>query len=117
MNFSEEPPSKQWAALKYRGEKLAEVWFKPDGELFGLTFRIPEGSFQSSGMAERLTVENLLKAVGITTEAVASWRQEGASDSGASILDLGHPLPPPSPNVAYLSLYVRLRPPSQPVAA
>jgi hypothetical protein len=36
MKFSEQPPSEQWAALKYRGEKLAEVWFKPEGEPFSI---------------------------------------------------------------------------------
>src|SRR6266436_4696732 len=74
VSFSEQPPSKQWAALKYRGEKLAEVWLKPEGEPFALTFRIPRESFQIPGMGQRLTTENLLKAVGITTEEVESWR-------------------------------------------
>ena len=76
MNFSEQPPSKQWAALKFRGEKIAEVWFKPEGEPFALTFRIPQASFQIPGMGQRLTTENLLKAVGLATEEVESWRHE-----------------------------------------
>src|SRR5262249_22958622 len=46
VNFSEQPPSKQWAALKYRGEKIAEVWFKPEDNPFALTIRIPQKSFQ-----------------------------------------------------------------------
>src|ERR1700733_6748959 len=74
VNFSEQPPSKQWAALKYRGEKFAEVWFKPEGEPFDLTFRIPQRSFQIPGMDQELTTENLLKAVGVATEEVESWR-------------------------------------------
>ena len=82
MNFSEQPPSKQWAALKYRGEKFAEVWFKPEGEPFALTFRIPQKSFQIPGMGQRLTTENLLKAVAIATEEVESWRHGDVSHAG-----------------------------------
>ena len=95
LNFSEQPPSKQWAALKYRGEKFAEVWFKPEGEPFALTFRIPQSSFHIPGMDQLLTAENLLKAVGITAEEVESWHHEGASPSGTNgpDSDLGRPLP------------------------
>src|SRR5437868_7587879 len=97
VKFSEQPPSKQWATLKYRGEPFAEVWFKPEGEPFALTFRIPPSSFQIPGMAQRLTAENLLKAVGLATEEVESWRHDGASPSGMneSHGELRHPLPPP----------------------
>src|SRR5262245_60670558 len=73
VNFSERPPSKQWAALKYRGDTFAEVWFKPEGEPFALTFRIPGESFQLPDMGQLLTTENLLKAVGIAAEDVESW--------------------------------------------
>ena len=58
---------------------MAEVWFKPEGEPFGLAFRIPKESFQISGMVEDLTMENLLKALGIVPEEMESWRQEIAS--------------------------------------
>jgi hypothetical protein len=118
VNFSEQPPSKQWAALKYRGEKVAEVWFKPEGEPFALTFRIPRESFQIPGVGQRLTTENLLKAVGIATEEVESWRHEGASHSGMSgpDSDLRRPLPPPPQDVTHLHLYVSLKPPPQAVA-
>jgi hypothetical protein len=117
VNFSEQPPSKQWAALKYRGETFAEVWFKPEGEPFALTFRIPQRSFQIPGLGQRLAAENLLKAVGITTDEVESCRHEGASPSGLSGTNsqLGQPLPPPPPDVTHLTLYVCLKPP-QPVA-
>src|SRR5476651_1053713 len=84
VNFSEQPPSKQWAGLKYGGEQFAEVWFKPDGEPFALTFRIPQTSFQIPGMGQLLTTENLLTAVGLATEEVESWRCEGASHSGVN---------------------------------
>jgi hypothetical protein len=119
VNFSEQPPSKQWAALKYKGEKFAEVWFKPEGEPFAFTIRIPQGSFQISGIGPLLTTENLLKAVGIATEEVESWRHEGADPSGpgGSDSEVGHPLPPPRQDVTHLHLYVRLKPPPQPVAS
>ena len=119
MNFSEQPPSKQWAALKYRGEKFAEVWFKPEDQPFALAFRIPQESFQIPGIGELLTTENLLTAVGVAAAEVESWRHEGASSSGAngSNSELGRPLPPPSPDVAHLNLHVRLMPPSRAVAS
>jgi hypothetical protein len=108
VNFSEQPPSKQWAALKYRGEKIAEVWFKPEGEPFALTFRIPQSSFQISGIGQGLTVDNLLKSVGIAPEEVESYRQDGVSPC-----EPGHPLPPPPQDVTHLNLYVTLKPSSQ----
>jgi hypothetical protein len=118
VNFSEQPPSKQWAALKCRGEQVAEVWFKPEGEPFALTFRIPQKSFQIPGMGQRLTTENLLKAVGIATEEVESWRHDGTSHSGMNgpNSELRHPLAPPPQDVTHLNLYVSLKPPPQAVA-
>jgi uncharacterized protein YoxC len=118
VKFSEQPPSKQWAALKYRGETIAEAWFKPEGEPFALTFRTPQKSFQARGMGQRLTTENLLKAVGIATEEVESWRHGGASHSGMSgpNPELGHPLPAPPQDVPHLMLSVSLKPPPQAVA-
>lgn len=106
MSFAEQPPSKQWAAVKYRGETIAEVWFKPEGEPFGLAFRIPPKSFQIPGLAQHLTTENLLKSVGLAAAEVESWRHEGAAVS-----ELKHPLPPPPPDVTHLNLYVSLKPP------
>src|SRR5260370_38148950 len=82
MNFSEQPPSKEWAALELGGEPLAEVWFKPEGEPLALLFRIPQSSFQIPGMGQRLTTENLLKAVAIATEDVESWRHGDVSHGG-----------------------------------
>src|SRR5437763_192193 len=97
MNFSEQPPSKQWATLKYRGAKIAEVWFKPEGEPFALTFRIPQESFQNSGLGQQLTAENLLKAVALAPEEVDSWRHRDVSHAGmnGSNPELRNPLPPP----------------------
>jgi hypothetical protein len=118
MDFSEQPPSKQWAALKYGGEKFAEVWFKPEGEPFALTFRIPQESFQIPGMGQRLTTENLLKAVAIATEEVELWRSGGISHSGmnGSNPEFRQPVPSPPPDVTYLDICVRLKPPHQAVA-
>ena len=111
MNFSEQPPSKQWATLKYRGEKFAEVWFKPEGEPFALTFRIPQQSFQIPGMDQQLTAENLLKAVAIAPEEVESWRHGDVSHPGMNGSDpeLGNPLPPPPQDAHHLDIHVRLK--------
>jgi hypothetical protein len=118
MKFSEQPPSRQWAALKYRGEQFAEVWFKPEGEPLALTFRIPRESFQIPGMDQLLTTENLLKALGVAAEEVQSWRHEGAAHAGMNAADpeLGQALPPPPADVAYLSIHVSVKPPPQAVA-
>jgi hypothetical protein len=113
VNFSERPPSNQWAALKYRGEKLVEVWFKPQGEPFALTFRVPQTSFHLPGVGQFLTPENLLKAVGIAAAEVESWHHEGQSQSAAP--ELGRPLSPP--DAAHLTIHVRLKSPLQAVAA
>ncbi|HTU19332.1 MAG TPA: hypothetical protein VMG10_14825 [Gemmataceae bacterium] len=112
MRFSEQPPSKQWAALKCQGEKIAEVWLKPEGEPFALTFRISLKSFQLPGIGQRLTIENLLTAVGIATDEVESWRREDVSHPGmnGSNPELRHPLSPPQ-DVPHLTIYVRLKPP------
>ena len=118
MNFSEQPPSNQWAALKHRGEPLAEVWFKPEGEPFALAFRVPRRSFQIPGIGQRLTMESLLTAVGIATAEVESWRHDGASPSGTGGPDpeLGRPLPPPPEGATHLTIYVSLKPPPQAAA-
>jgi hypothetical protein len=119
MNFSEQGPSKQWAALKYSGEKFAEVWFKPEGEPFALTFRIPQLSFQIPGMDQQLTTENLLKAVAIAPEEVESWQPGDVSHAGMNGAnpELSNPLPPPPQDVTHLDIYVRLKPPPGAVAS
>ncbi len=117
MTFSEQPPSKQWAALNYRGQKFADVWFKPEGAPFGLTFRIPQQSFQIPGMNQQLTIANLLLAVGIQPEDVESWRSGNVSQPGMNCAnpELQSPLAPP--HVALLEIHVRLNPPPKAVAA
>jgi hypothetical protein len=69
-------------------------------------------------MAQRLTVENLLKSVGMTTEEVESWCHEGASPPGVdgSGCELGQPLLPPPQEATHLVLCVCLKPPSQAAA-
>jgi hypothetical protein len=118
MNFSEQPPSKQWAALKYKGEKIAEVWLKPEGDPLALTFRVPQKSFQIPGVDQLLTVENLLSAVSLATNDVESWRLGEAAYPGRDSPnpEWRHPLPPPLPDVAYLTIYVHLKPPPQATA-
>lgn len=118
MNFSEQPPSKQWAALKFRGENFADVWFKPEGDPWVLMFRIPRDSFHIPDIGERLTTENLLKAVAIATEEVESWRHGEVSHSGLSGANpqLRNTLPQPPQEVSHLDIYVRLKPPPQAVA-
>jgi hypothetical protein len=104
--------------LKYRGEVVAEVWFKPEGEPFALTFRIPQRSFHIPGLGRGLTTENLLKAVGLATEEVESWRHDGDPSSGTSGSESepGRPLPPPPQDVPHLTLYVSLKAPPPAVA-
>jgi hypothetical protein len=66
-----------------------------------------------------LTLENLLKSVGLEAEAVQSWRHEpvfAAEGSDEASLDLRSPLPTPSEEVAHLTLQVRLKPPPQAAA-
>jgi hypothetical protein len=115
VSFSEQPPSKEWAALKFKGEKFAEVWFKPEGEPLALTFRIPQDSFQIPGIGQRLTVENLLKTVAVAPEEVESWHYGDVSNSILVGFDseLTNPLPEPPHEVTYLDIYVRLKAPSQ----
>jgi hypothetical protein len=118
VKFSEQPPSKQWAALKYRGETAAEIWFKPEGDPFAVMIRIPQRSFQIPDISQRLTADNLLRAVGITAEEVESWRHEGASDcaENGSPSELQQPLLPPAEEVSHLTLYVQLKPPAEAAA-
>lgn len=115
MKFSDQPPSKQWAALKYRGERFAEVWFKPDGDPLALTFRIPPESFHIPDVGQRLTTELLLKAVAVAPEEVESWRLGGVSHAGmdGANPELRQPLPSPVEDDTFLSIDVRLNPPSE----
>jgi uncharacterized protein YoxC len=118
VNFSEQPPSKQWAALKFKGEKFADVWFKPEEDPWALQFRIPWNSFYLPAIGERLTPENLLKAVAIATEEIESWRYEDVSHAGldGSNPELRKTLPQPPPDITHVDIYFRLKPPPPAVA-
>lgn len=111
MTFSEHPPSKQWSILSYRGETFAEVWFKPEEAPSGLTFRISQKSFQHPEISPHLTIENLLKAVGIGVDQVESWRH--ADDSQVELADyqseFRQPLPSLPAGVAQLYLQVDMK--------
>lgn len=111
MNFAERPASKQWAGIPYQGKPCAEVWFKPEGEPNGLTFRIPVQSFSLPGLGPRLTPELLLKAVGLAPEEVAAWHCDEASPAtgSRSSAELRRPLPSPPAETAFLQLHVRLK--------
>ena len=112
VNFSEQPPSKQWAALKYRGANFAGVWFKPEGEPFALWLRVPRKSFELSVIGQQLTPELLLRAVGISAEEIEFCRLAETSGSGAngSPIEPGHLLPPLPDDVTHCDLYVGLKP-------
>lgn len=113
VSFAEQPPSKQWAAIKFRGHRLAEVWFKPGGEPHALSFRIPQQSFQIPGLIPRLTPENLLKAVGIAVDDVESWQRGDVSHSGTDGVNptLRNPLARPPEDLTHLEIHVRLKSP------
>ena len=113
MKFLDQPPSQQWSALKYKGETIAEVWFKPEDEPFGLTFRVRRAGLQTPGVGQRWTPEHLLRAVGLEAGAVESWRWDPPylATLDGSALDLRHPFPTPSQDVTHLTLHVRLKPP------
>jgi hypothetical protein len=114
VKFFEQPPSKQWAALKYRGVRFAEVWFKPQDEPFGLTFRIPRDSYQIPGMRAQLTLGNLLKAVSVAPTEVEAWRLgDGLYGTDSQPGDI---LEPPAQDATYLDIHVRLKPPPDAVA-
>jgi uncharacterized protein YoxC len=68
-------------------------------------------------MCQRLTTENLLKAVALATEEVESWCQGGVSHSAlnGSSSQLRNPLAPPPQDVSHLDIYVRLKPSPQAV--
>jgi hypothetical protein len=104
--------------LTFREERIAEVWFKPEGQPSALVFRIPRSSFLDPGIGQRLTAENLLKAVGVAADEVESWRHGGASRSTPDESELGltDPLPPPPPDATHLEIHVRLKPPPGAVA-
>src|SRR4051812_9328481 len=100
MSLAQLPPSKHWAALKYRGEKFAEVWFKPDGDPHAITFRIPQASFAIPDLAAQLTLANLLAAVAVTPDDIATWQIDDVIHTAQP--ELMRPLVCPAPELTYL---------------
>ncbi len=116
MKFSDRPPSSDWAPLKYKGEPLAEAWFKPDGDPLALVFRVPRGPARLADVSGRLTVETLLRAVAVAGDEVESWRFDPADSAAAGVAEseLKRPLPPPPPDAPHLTIHIRFRPPAAP---
>lgn len=110
MNFSDRPPSTQWANLSYQGKPFAEVWLKPEGEPHGLTIRLSQKSFQNPAISQHLTIENLLKALGISPGEVESWLPGDGSQIGLPGYhsELNQTLPTPPEHVPYLYLHVKM---------
>jgi hypothetical protein len=118
LDFAEVPPSRQWQALKYRGEPCAEVWFKPENQPLALAFRVPRASFDNEELAELLTAANLLGSVGISVELVDSWRIENAGGKATADAPptLEASLPRPEEQAEQLHLLVQLKPTPKEVA-
>lgn len=118
MGFFEQPPSQQWAMLKYRGEKFAEAWFKPADQPRSLVFRIPQQVFHTSAMARQLTIENLLKTVAIQPAEIESWSCGTVTHAGmnGSNPEFKTILAPP-PQAAHLEIQVWLNPPPEVISA
>ena len=113
MNFSDQPPSTRWVALTFRGERLAEVWFKPESDPYCLVFRIPQSTFAIPGIGPRLTAESLLKTVGMTADEIESWHSE---DVSRPLAELNHPIPQPPPDIPHVEIRIRVKSPSQEAA-
>lgn len=113
MNFFDNPPSSQWGRLSFQGEPFAEVWLKPEGEPHGLMIRLPQLSFQNSGISQYLTIENLLKAMGLSVSEVESFLPDDGTRSGLSgyMAALDVPLLPPPEHLSHLYLHIRMKPP------
>ena len=109
MNFAEQPPSERWAALKHRGQAIAGVWFKPEGEPSALLIRIPRTSFELPRIAEQLTPLQLLRAVGLSADEIESWHRDDDSDSSP---ELDRPLASPPEEAVHLDLRFTLKSPA-----
>jgi hypothetical protein len=114
VTFSERPPSSAWAALKYNGEALAEAWFKPDGDPLAVVFRVHPSLPEDSEIRRRLTIQALLRTVGVAAGEVEGWRVGDDADWNTDPADPGlrRPLPLPPPDAPDLTVHVRLKPPA-----
>ncbi|HMO36317.1 MAG TPA: hypothetical protein PKA06_09760 [Gemmatales bacterium] len=108
MKFAELPPSRQWSTLKYQGEIIAEVWFKPEGESELLTIRVPHSAVSSPVIQPLLTIANLLKSMGLSPEEVETIYGEDESKTKLSsyAITLKEPLAPFPESIDTLYLQV-----------
>lgn len=111
MDFYQQPPSKQWGILKFRGTPFAEVWFKPDENPTALVLRIPQESYRNLELSRLLTMRNLLRALTITPEAVTSWVSQNLEESisGSVGTDLDNPLPCPPVTIPHLLITIQMK--------
>jgi hypothetical protein len=106
VSVSEHGRPTDWVTLTHRGEELAEAWFMPDGETFTVVFLIPRTRLDVTDPSRQVTVGTLLEAAAVSADEVESWRLGDGSPPG-----LSDALPPPPPDEAHLTVYVRLKPP------
>ena len=78
-------------------------------------FRVLLSSFQAPGIVQQLTIENLLKAVAISSEEVDSWRYLDFAYFGmdGTNPELRNPMPPPDDD--YLEIFIWLKNPAETV--
>jgi uncharacterized protein YoxC len=111
MQFADQPPSEAWSALNFRGTRIAEVWFKPDGDDLALVFRVPRGTFHIRGIGNQLSVEVLLKTVGVPADDAESWQTDGDQPG------LADALAPPEAEADHRDIRVRLKSQAGPESA
>ncbi|MFT3880522.1 MAG: hypothetical protein QM703_12775 [Gemmatales bacterium] len=77
--------------------------------------RLPQQSFQNTAITQYLTIENLLKAMGLSSVDVESYLPDDGSQAGLAgyTAALNLPLLPPPSHVPHLYLHVRMKPPVQ----
>jgi hypothetical protein len=104
------PPSTQWAALKVNRIKFAEVWFKPEGSARSLIVRLPRQSFETPGLQHLLVIDQLLKAINIAPDTVATWHltTDPVSPLDAYVVDRTQLLPMLPDGIAHLLIHVEV---------
>src|SRR5438552_2908152 len=114
VDISEQVPNER-AALKHKGEFIAEAWFEAEGESPTLVFRVPRERLQIADLSRRLTIEILLEAAAVSKDEVKSWRLADVShsDKGGNDPELSDLLPAPPPEATHLRALVHRKPPAQ----
>jgi hypothetical protein len=115
VNVSERVPSSDWEPLTHQGAEIAQVWFKPDSEPLALVFRVSRTRLEADDLAQQPTVEDLLQAAGISNEEADTWQflEEFHVGMDGTNLEVKRVLPPPPPDESYLTIHLRLKPPTQ----